>query len=185
MTQSKNIYLNISLIYSRFIITPNSAYTASSSAAAAPAVESTNSNSAAPAATTSSLSTPSVKPSSASRPPPPPAAAANASKVPPPPPTTTATTANPSKSKTSSPLNSLPPISLPQDNQWNVYITSINSTTNVFLRLLGDEYSQKFDNLATDMELFYFHDTKMEPVSQPEVKQRHSAEKKRKRYERK
>ena len=60
-------------------------------------------------------------------------------------------------------------ISYPTDDFWDVYITNVNSTVNVFLRLLGPEYSEKFENLATDMELHYFNEAAIPAVAKPEV----------------
>ena len=42
-------------------------------------------------------------------------------------------------------------------------------STSVFLRLLGDEYSAKFDNLATDMEMHYFSEENFPSVASPQV----------------
>ena len=60
-----------------------------------------------------------------------------------------------------------PPLTLPTDTLWNVYVTWVNSTTNVRLRILGDKYSALFDELATNMELHYFEAEKMTPVEKP------------------
>merc|ERR1719175_563634 len=60
-----------------------------------------------------------------------------------------------------------PPLALPQDTLWDVYVTWVNSTTNVRLRILGDNYSARFDELATNMELHYFEAEKMPPVERP------------------
>ena len=40
---------------------------------------------------------------------------------------------------------------------------------NVCLRLLGDEYSARFDDLVTNMELHYFNADKMPSVFNPTV----------------
>ena len=42
-------------------------------------------------------------------------------------------------------------------------------STSVFLRLLGDDYSTKFDNLATEMEMHYFNEEEFPSVAQPKV----------------
>jgi len=60
-----------------------------------------------------------------------------------------------------------PPLTLPTDTLWDVYVTWVNSTTNVRLRILGDNYSALFDELATNMELHYFEAEKMTPVEKP------------------
>jgi len=49
-----------------------------------------------------------------------------------------------------------PKLTLPDDSNWYVYITCVHSTVNVCLRLLGDDYSAKFDDMVTNMELKYF-----------------------------
>ncbi|XP_059480281.1 tudor domain-containing protein 7B isoform X2 [Neocloeon triangulifer] len=48
-----------------------------------------------------------------------------------------------------------PPITLPKEEHWDVYITNANSTTELWLRLVGDIYSVLYENLATEMELHY------------------------------
>lgn len=49
-----------------------------------------------------------------------------------------------------------PKLVLPEDNNWDVYITCVHSTINVCLRILGDAYSTQFDDMVTNMELKYF-----------------------------
>ena len=67
-----------------------------------------------------------------------------------------------------------PKLNLPEDTNWFVYITCVHSTVNVCLRILGDTYSSKFDDMVTNMELKYFEtdtvplDRKL-TVSNPEV----------------
>ena len=39
---------------------------------------------------------------------------------------------------------------------WDVYVTHIFSSIEVCVRLLGDDYSSKFEDLITDMELHYY-----------------------------
>ena len=48
-------------------------------------------------------------------------------------------------------------------------MTHVHSTMNVCLRLLGDEYSARFDDLVTNMELHYFNADKMPSVFNPTV----------------
>jgi len=38
-------------------------------------------------------------------------------------------------------LDHPPPITLPKEEHWDVYITNANSTTELWLRLVGDSYS--------------------------------------------
>ncbi|KAF4518847.1 hypothetical protein B566_EDAN006698 [Ephemera danica] len=51
--------------------------------------------------------------------------------------------------------NQPPPLHLPMNEYWDVYVTNANSTTEVWLRLVGEEYSSRYENLATEMELHY------------------------------
>ena len=46
-----------------------------------------------------------------------------------------------------------PPITFPKEDVWDVYITNVYSTVNVWLRFLNDEYQTSFDDLVTEMEL--------------------------------
>ena len=67
-----------------------------------------------------------------------------------------------------------PKLTLPDDTNWYVYITCVHSTVNVCLRLLGDTYSSKFDDMVTNMELKYFESeevpsNKQLAISNPEV----------------
>ncbi len=62
-----------------------------------------------------------------------------------------------------------PPITYPQDEFWEVYITSVFSTVHVYLRFLHDEYQTSFDEMVTDMELHYFDADNQPAVSQPQV----------------
>ncbi len=48
-----------------------------------------------------------------------------------------------------------PKLQVPEDPNWDVYITCVHSTINVCLRILGDAYSTKFDDMVTNMELKY------------------------------
>ncbi len=50
----------------------------------------------------------------------------------------------------------LPILIYPAEQFWDVYVSHVNSTVNVFVRLLGDEYSTKYEEMVTNMELFYF-----------------------------
>lgn len=49
-----------------------------------------------------------------------------------------------------------PKLILPEDPHWDVYVTCVHSTINVCLRVLGDNFSTKFDDMVTNMELKYF-----------------------------
>ena len=54
-----------------------------------------------------------------------------------------------------------PELVLPEDSLWDIYVTHIFSTVELCVRLLGDEYSSKFEDLITDMELHYFDSDKV------------------------
>ena len=62
-----------------------------------------------------------------------------------------------------------PGLQIPEEELWDVYITHVHSTMNVCLRLLGDEYSTRFDDLVTNMELHYFNADTLPSVSSPTV----------------
>jgi hypothetical protein len=38
-------------------------------------------------------------------------------------------------------VNQPPPITLPKEEHWDIYITNANSTAELWLRLVGDTYS--------------------------------------------
>ena len=65
--------------------------------------------------------------------------------------------------------NKPPSLLMPEEELWDVYVTHVHSTMNVCLRLLGDEYSAKFDDLVTNMELYYFNTDTMPSVLIPTV----------------
>ncbi|PSN45877.1 hypothetical protein C0J52_11031 [Blattella germanica] len=46
-------------------------------------------------------------------------------------------------------------IMLPPEDVWDVFITCGNATDEIWVRLIGDDYSVQYENLATDMEMFY------------------------------
>ena len=62
-----------------------------------------------------------------------------------------------------------PKLTLPDDSNWYVYITCVHSTVNVCLRLLGDSYSSKFDDMVTNMELKYFESPEVPCIKQLSV----------------
>ena len=62
-----------------------------------------------------------------------------------------------------------PTLQIPEEELWDVYVTHVHSTMNACLRLLGDEYSTRFDDLVTNMELYYFNADTMTSVSSPTV----------------
>ncbi len=64
----------------------------------------------------------------------------------------------------------LPELILPEENaMWDVYVTHIFSTVEVCVRLLGEEYSTKFEDLITEMELHYYDVDKIPHVTKPVI----------------
>ncbi|XP_061385760.1 tudor domain-containing protein 7 [Danaus plexippus] len=51
----------------------------------------------------------------------------------------------------------LPPLQFPEDDFWNVFITVANSTLEVWLRIIGPQYSDAFEVLLVDMATYYEH----------------------------
>ncbi|XP_026493738.2 tudor domain-containing protein 7 [Vanessa tameamea] len=51
----------------------------------------------------------------------------------------------------------LPPLQFPEDDYWNVFITVANSTLEVWLRIIGLQYSDAFEVLLADMVEYYDH----------------------------
>nr|CAD7427066.1 unnamed protein product [Timema monikensis] len=50
-----------------------------------------------------------------------------------------------------------PPLILPDTAEWDVYITVVTPNANIYVRLLGEDYSIIYENMATDMELYYMN----------------------------
>nr|CAD7258020.1 unnamed protein product [Timema shepardi] len=50
-----------------------------------------------------------------------------------------------------------PPLILPETAEWDVYITVVTPNANIYARLLGEDYSIIYENMATDMELYYMN----------------------------
>ncbi|XP_077287282.1 tudor domain-containing protein 7 tapas [Arctopsyche grandis] len=53
--------------------------------------------------------------------------------------------------------DSIESLQYPEDSQWKVFIMSANSTVEIWLRIIGEQYSDAFESLNADMEL-YFND---------------------------
>lgn len=51
----------------------------------------------------------------------------------------------------------LPPLKFPEDDFWNVFVTVANSTLEIWLRIIGPEYSDSFESLLQDMAAYYEH----------------------------
>ncbi|XP_071520267.1 tudor domain-containing protein 7B-like isoform X2 [Panulirus ornatus] len=63
----------------------------------------------------------------------------------------------------------IPTLNLPCSNYWDVFITYIEDFNNINFRLVGDEYSNAYDDLLTDMELYYMEEKNLSPVSEPHI----------------
>ncbi|XP_069986778.1 tudor domain-containing protein 7B isoform X18 [Penaeus vannamei] len=60
----------------------------------------------------------------------------------------------------------IPPLELPNSNYWDIYVTYIQDFNNIKFRLIGDQYSNAYDDLVTDMELYYMEEKNLSPVSE-------------------
>ncbi|XP_045528231.1 tudor domain-containing protein 7B isoform X1 [Pieris brassicae] len=59
--------------------------------------------------------------------------------------------------------NDLPPLQFPKEDFWNVFITVANSSIEIWLRIIGSEYSDQFETLLADMAKYYdFNGTTIE-----------------------
>jgi len=52
-------------------------------------------------------------------------------------------------------FDKLPRLRLPNDELWDVYITCVSWAGEVYIRFIGDEYSEKFNEVSEGMENFY------------------------------
>jgi len=62
-----------------------------------------------------------------------------------------------------------PVLPFPEDDLWDVFITYVRSTTHLSLRLIGEEFSEKFEDLSSNMDLHYYDKEAIPRVGQPEV----------------
>ena len=62
-----------------------------------------------------------------------------------------------------------PPLIYPAEDLWDIYVTYIRSTADVSVRLIGPEYSEKFDELSSSMDLHYYDKTATPVVRRPEI----------------
>ncbi|KAJ0182545.1 hypothetical protein K1T71_001914 [Dendrolimus kikuchii] len=51
----------------------------------------------------------------------------------------------------------LPALQFPDEDFWNVFVTVANSTLEIWLRIIGPEYSDAFEELLADMAKYYEH----------------------------
>ena len=63
----------------------------------------------------------------------------------------------------------LPPLQYPTEDLWDIYVTYLRSTTDVSIRLIGPDYSEKFDELSSSMDLHYYDKTATPGVQRPEI----------------
>ena len=65
----------------------------------------------------------------------------------------------------------VPPANLeyPIEDIWDVYVLYLRSTTNVSVRLIGAEYSERFDELSATMDLHYYDKSSIPGVQKPEI----------------
>ena len=50
-----------------------------------------------------------------------------------------------------------------------MYVTYLRSTTNVSVRLIGSDYSERFDDLSSDMDVHYYDKAAIPGVGRPEI----------------
>ena len=63
----------------------------------------------------------------------------------------------------------LPKLILPSEKYWEIYVTIVTNTSSITVRLLGENYQDKFEDLCTEMELHYFDLDKIPPVASPAI----------------
>jgi len=67
------------------------------------------------------------------------------------------------------PAQPLPPLlPLPEDDLWDVFITFVRSTSHISLRLIGEEFSERFEDLSSNMDLHYYDKAAIPRVAAPE-----------------
>ena len=62
-----------------------------------------------------------------------------------------------------------PLLEYPAEELWDVYVTYLRSTTDVCVRLIGAEYSERFDDLSGSMDLHYYDKSAIPGVQRPEI----------------
>ena len=60
-------------------------------------------------------------------------------------------------------------LAFPEDDLWDVFITCVRSTAHLSVRLVGDDTSERFEDLSSNMDLHYYDKDSIPRVSQPEV----------------
>lgn len=50
----------------------------------------------------------------------------------------------------------LPPLQFPDDDFWNVYVTVANSTIEIWIRIIGDQYSVSLHTFISFLKIDYY-----------------------------
>ncbi|XP_066990756.1 tudor domain-containing protein 7B isoform X4 [Macrobrachium rosenbergii] len=61
----------------------------------------------------------------------------------------------------------LPSLELPLTNYWDIYVTYIEDLSRVHFRLIGENYNGAYEDMITEMELYYMEDKNKSQVSEP------------------
>ncbi|XP_068230031.1 tudor domain-containing protein 7B isoform X2 [Palaemon carinicauda] len=61
----------------------------------------------------------------------------------------------------------LPSLELPMTNYWDIYVTYIEDLSRVNFRLIGENYSGAYEDMITEMELYYMEDKNKSQVTEP------------------
>ena len=59
------------------------------------------------------------------------------------------------KVTTTTPTPPPPQLSPPDDDLWDVYVSHVDYDGNIFIRFIGEEYSDAFQDLSVEMDEFY------------------------------
>ena len=62
-----------------------------------------------------------------------------------------------------------PALAFPEDDLWDVFITCVRSTVHLSIRLVGDDTSERFEDLSSNMDLHYYDKEAIPRVGGPEV----------------
>jgi len=62
-----------------------------------------------------------------------------------------------------------PALAFPEDDLWDVFITCVRSTVHLSIRLVGDDTSERFEDLSSNMDLHYYDKEAIPRVVGPEV----------------
>ena len=62
-----------------------------------------------------------------------------------------------------------PALVFPEDDLWDVFITCVRSASHLSIRLVGDDTSERFEDLSSNMDLHYYDKEAIPAVTAPEV----------------